>query len=195
MASGVQVDVLAGSARDGGERYDLATCPCGRGCASGPKGADGGHYLAEDGSEGRWQAAPPPGPIVDTYGAGDVFMAALTLELGARAGARRGAGARAARASADPAHAPRRRAELIRHLYVHVPFCAHRCGYCDFVTVTGHADLRERYVDALLAELEQERERLAPELETVFLGGGTPTLLGSAAARPAPGRPARRRRS
>jgi oxygen-independent coproporphyrinogen-3 oxidase len=61
---------------------------------------------------------------------------------------------------------------------VHVPFCAHRCGYCDFVTVTGHADLRERYVDAVLAELEQERARLAPELETVFLGGGTPTLLG-----------------
>ena len=69
---------------------------------------------------------------------------------------------------------------LIRHLYVHVPFCAHRCGYCDFVTVTGHADLRERYVDAVLAELEQERERLAPALETVFLGGGTPTLLGPA---------------
>jgi oxygen-independent coproporphyrinogen-3 oxidase len=62
---------------------------------------------------------------------------------------------------------------------VHVPFCAHRCGYCDFVTVTGHADLRERYVDALLAELAQERRRLAPALETVFLGGGTPTLLGA----------------
>jgi oxygen-independent coproporphyrinogen-3 oxidase len=60
-----------------------------------------------------------------------------------------------------------------------VPFCAHRCGYCDFVTVTGHADLRERYVDAVLTELAQERERLAPELETVFLGGGTPTLLGA----------------
>ncbi len=62
---------------------------------------------------------------------------------------------------------------------MHVPFCAHRCGYCDFVTVTGHADLRERYVNALLAELAQERERLAPALETVFLGGGTPTLLGA----------------
>ena len=126
------------------------------------EGADGGHYLTDDGSEGRWEAVPPPGPVVDTYGAGDVFMAALTLELGARAGARRGAGARRAR-RCRAAHAPRRRAELIRHLYVHVPFCAHRCGYCDFVTVTGHADLRERYVDAVLAELDQERERLAPD--------------------------------
>ena len=61
---------------------------------------------------------------------------------------------------------------------MHVPFCAHRCGDCDFVTVTGHEDLRERYVDALLRELEAERHLLAEHVETVFLGGGTPTLLG-----------------
>jgi oxygen-independent coproporphyrinogen-3 oxidase len=61
---------------------------------------------------------------------------------------------------------------------VHVPFCAHRCGYCDFVTVTGHGDLHERYVAAVLAELAQQRELLAPALATVFVGGGTPTLLG-----------------
>ena len=36
---------------------------------------------------------------------------------------------------------------------MHVPFCAHRCGYCDFVTVTGNEPLHERYVDALIAEL------------------------------------------
>jgi putative oxygen-independent coproporphyrinogen III oxidase len=60
-----------------------------------------------------------------------------------------------------------------------VPFCAHRCGYCDFVTVTGHGELHQRYVAAVLAELAQERERLAPALETVFVGGGTPTLLGA----------------
>jgi oxygen-independent coproporphyrinogen-3 oxidase len=62
---------------------------------------------------------------------------------------------------------------------VHVPFCAHRCGYCDFVTVTGHADLHERYVAAVLSELALERERLAPAPATVFIGGGTPTLLGA----------------
>jgi oxygen-independent coproporphyrinogen-3 oxidase len=65
---------------------------------------------------------------------------------------------------------------LVRHLYVHLPFCAHRCGYCDFVTVVGRRGQHAAYVDGLLAELELEREVLAPELETVFLGGGTPTF-------------------
>jgi oxygen-independent coproporphyrinogen III oxidase len=63
-----------------------------------------------------------------------------------------------------------------RHLYVHLPFCASRCGYCDFVTVVGQDGRHAAYVDALLAELELEREALAPRLESVFLGGGTPTL-------------------
>lgn len=63
-----------------------------------------------------------------------------------------------------------------RHLYVHLPFCAHRCGYCDFVTAAGGRHLHAGYVDALLAELELERGLLAGELETVFLGGGTPTF-------------------
>ena len=71
----------------------------------------------------------------------------------------------------------------VRHLYVHVPFCAHRCGYCDFVTVVGRHGLHERYVDALLAELDLERALLAPRLETVFLGGGTPTFTDSTALR------------
>ena len=68
-----------------------------------------------------------------------------------------------------------------RHLYVHLPFCAHRCGYCDFVTVTGHDGEHGGYVDALLAELELERGLLANEVETVFLGGGTPTFTEPAA--------------
>jgi oxygen-independent coproporphyrinogen-3 oxidase len=63
-----------------------------------------------------------------------------------------------------------------RHLYVHLPFCSSRCGYCDFVTVVGRRGQHASYVDALLAELELERDLLAPELETVFLGGGTPTF-------------------
>ena len=47
----------------------------------------------------------------------------------------------------------------VRHLYVHLPFCAHRCGYCDFVTVVGRAGQHGAYVDALLAELELEQRR------------------------------------
>ncbi len=68
-----------------------------------------------------------------------------------------------------------------RHLYAHLPFCAHRCGYCDFVTAVGRRDDHGGYVDALLAELELERGLLSPELETIFLGGGTPTFTERAA--------------
>jgi len=64
----------------------------------------------------------------------------------------------------------------VRHLYVHLPFCAHRCGYCDFVTAVGRREEHGSYVDALLAELDAERSRLAPRVETAFLGGGTPTF-------------------
>jgi oxygen-independent coproporphyrinogen III oxidase len=61
----------------------------------------------------------------------------------------------------------------MRHLYVHLPFCAHRCGYCDFVTATGRDHRHGAYVDALLRELAEEQDG-AP-VETIFLGGGTPT--------------------
>jgi putative oxygen-independent coproporphyrinogen III oxidase len=64
----------------------------------------------------------------------------------------------------------------VRHLYLHVPFCAHRCGYCDFVTVVGRNGSHGAYVQALLVELALERAVLAEPLETVYLGGGTPTF-------------------
>jgi len=63
-----------------------------------------------------------------------------------------------------------------RHLYVHLPFCSHRCGYCDFVTAVGRLGDHGSYVDAVLSELALERGLLAPTVETVFLGGGTPTF-------------------
>ena len=68
----------------------------------------------------------------------------------------------------------------VRHLYVHLPFCAHRCGYCDFVTVVGRRGQHAAYVDALLQELELEGPQLTDRLETVFLGGGTPTFTEAA---------------
>ena len=63
-----------------------------------------------------------------------------------------------------------------RHLYVHLPFCAHRCGYCDFVTAVGRRPEHARYGDALLIELGREDHRLSERVETVFVGGGTPTF-------------------
>ena len=71
----------------------------------------------------------------------------------------------------------------VRHLYVHLPFCASRCGYCDFVTLVGRRGEHGRYVDALIAELELESGLLAGEVETVFLGGGTPTFTDPAELR------------
>jgi oxygen-independent coproporphyrinogen-3 oxidase len=67
------------------------------------------------------------------------------------------------------------------HLYVHLPFCSSRCGYCDFVTVVGHGSEHGRYVDAILRELALERAHLAPQLESIYFGGGTPTLTEAAA--------------
>jgi oxygen-independent coproporphyrinogen-3 oxidase len=64
----------------------------------------------------------------------------------------------------------------LRHLYVHLPFCASRCGYCAFVVEVGALDRRDEYLQALLAELAAEVGRLA-QLDTVYLGGGTPTLM------------------
>jgi putative oxygen-independent coproporphyrinogen III oxidase len=63
-----------------------------------------------------------------------------------------------------------------RHLYVHLPFCAHRCGYCDFVTIVDHRNRHDAYVETLLLELERERKVLADPVDTVFVGGGTPTF-------------------
>ncbi|MBX3046437.1 MAG: radical SAM family heme chaperone HemW [Anaerolineales bacterium] len=64
-------------------------------------------------------------------------------------------------------------------LYLHIPFCRHRCGYCDFNTYAGLEDLMPAYTDALIAEAEwlaaAAGERLP--VHTIFLGGGTPSLL------------------
>jgi putative oxygen-independent coproporphyrinogen III oxidase len=72
-------------------------------------------------------------------------------------------------------------------LYVHVPFCASRCGYCDFNTYTatelGDDVRRDTFHQHLVAEVHQAARVLAADhhVETIFFGGGTPTLLGAAA--------------
>jgi oxygen-independent coproporphyrinogen III oxidase len=65
-------------------------------------------------------------------------------------------------------------------LYVHVPFCFHKCHYCDFYSITRQTPERmERFVDLLLAEADQWTGALGPTCRprTVFFGGGTPSLL------------------
>jgi oxygen-independent coproporphyrinogen-3 oxidase len=62
-----------------------------------------------------------------------------------------------------------------RAAYVHVPFCAHHCNYCDFAVAVGHDDLIDRYLDALALELATPGQ--PRPVDTLFLGGGTPTYL------------------
>src|SRR5204863_3442859 len=62
-----------------------------------------------------------------------------------------------------------------RAAYIHVPFCAHHCGYCDFAVTAGQDHLIELYLDALAAELATLGE--PRPVETLFIGGGTPTYL------------------
>ena len=63
-------------------------------------------------------------------------------------------------------------------LYVHIPFCASRCPYCDFATAPARTALRSRYLDALDIEIRREGSRLGkPRVSTLFFGGGTPSLL------------------
>ena len=59
------------------------------------------------------------------------------------------------------------------HLYVHVPFCARKCPYCDFNSHAGRDAEIDPYLDALLAEVEARAKGMAPS--TIFVGGGTPT--------------------
>ncbi len=60
-------------------------------------------------------------------------------------------------------------------LYVHIPFCASRCIYCGFYSTTS-LEQRQRYVDALCQEMDMRR---TPHVETIYLGGGTPSQLTS----------------
>lgn len=63
-----------------------------------------------------------------------------------------------------------------RAAYVHVPFCAHKCGYCDFASVAGQDDRAEEYLKALEAEMAAVLGT-PRSVSTLFVGGGTPTYL------------------
>jgi oxygen-independent coproporphyrinogen-3 oxidase len=63
-------------------------------------------------------------------------------------------------------------------IYIHIPFCGHICPYCDFTTYAGKESLIPRYVDALVADLARQAEPVSDrEILSIFVGGGTPSLL------------------
>ena len=64
-----------------------------------------------------------------------------------------------------------------RAAYVHVPFCAHKCGYCDFASLAGSDHLADRYLAALEREMAMATGDEPVEVDTIFVGGGTPTRL------------------
>ncbi len=65
-----------------------------------------------------------------------------------------------------------------RAAYLHVPFCAHRCGYCNFALVAGRRDLIPAYLEGIARELAHHLAGPAP-VDTLYFGGGTPTQLGT----------------
>ena len=63
-------------------------------------------------------------------------------------------------------------------IYIHIPFCVRKCLYCDFLSVPASDETREQYVQALCREIREERKSYVNyKIETIFLGGGTPSLL------------------
>lgn len=77
-------------------------------------------------------------------------------------------------------------ADILRHaapaavegIYIHVPFCFHKCHYCDFYSVVASPAQREAFVRRLIEEITAAGRFAHNPIRTVFIGGGTPTLLG-----------------
>ena len=65
-------------------------------------------------------------------------------------------------------------------IYIHIPFCASKCGYCDFYSKAGCAGQMPRYQQALLTHIQEAAPRIAPAyIDTVYFGGGTPSYYGA----------------
>ena len=63
-------------------------------------------------------------------------------------------------------------------IYIHIPFCAKKCNYCDFLSFPAGADAKKDYIEALVRELQLYAEiNGKPEADSVYIGGGTPSVL------------------
>jgi len=65
-------------------------------------------------------------------------------------------------------------------LYIHIPFCVRKCRYCDFASFPATAAQMDHYVDLLLLEAARARDRVCDPFQSIYLGGGTPSLLSPA---------------
>src|SRR6516162_1631179 len=90
-----------------------------------------------------------------------------------------GAVAAAARAAEQPikAGSTPATAEVVRHIYVHIPFCARICPYCAFYKDLLDRSQTWRFCEAILSELDRQRRSFAISPKTIYFGGGTPTAL------------------
>lgn len=111
-----------------------------------------------------------------------------TLTPASRLGSRPGTPVHASRAGAGPVTAPGRDGRWLVEpglgVYIHIPFCLHRCHYCDFNTYEGREALHGPYVEAVIADIRRSPRTqratgcaVAGPATSVFFGGGTPTLL------------------
>ena len=66
---------------------------------------------------------------------------------------------------------------MVQGIYFHIPYCLSKCRYCDFYSLGGSAQVPQAYVDALLRELARLRWQLPGAPDTLYFGGGTPSLL------------------
>ncbi len=62
-------------------------------------------------------------------------------------------------------------------LYIHIPFCHSKCIYCDFYSMPGAENRMERYTEAIVSELDMRRNEIDKEFSTIYIGGGTPSVL------------------
>lgn len=63
-------------------------------------------------------------------------------------------------------------------LYIHIPFCAHKCDYCDFVSFSAKEDIIEKYINKLIDEIKSEKLEQY-KIKTIYIGGGTPSFIKS----------------
>lgn len=69
--------------------------------------------------------------------------------------------------------------QIFDSLYIHLPFCKQKCSYCDFASFANKEDLINDYIEALIKELTGMSDKYSFSWESIYFGGGTPTLLGT----------------